>query len=150
MQAVSRLFKFHELDTLIIKALKTEEAIANFWSALVMMQPLNWRTWRRNYLFLLLHCLRWKKNFVTQRKTFLPTFSKINNMQKYPYLHANIDWINFYSWFKTVNPVGSNDRLCSSLSDRWEHSCKPGHSNPLSTKDCPSHAVISTRPIFPF
>lgn len=33
--------KFNELDTHIIKALKTEEAIAILWSALVMMQSLN-------------------------------------------------------------------------------------------------------------
>lgn len=41
LQAVSRLFKCNELDTQIIKALKTEEAIANLCSAFVMMQSLN-------------------------------------------------------------------------------------------------------------
>jgi len=77
LQAVSRLFKLHKLDTQIIKALKTEEALANLWSPLIMMQCLNWRTWRRNCL-LLSHCLIWKKNCFTQRKTLISTFSKIN------------------------------------------------------------------------
>lgn len=38
LQDVSRLFKFNELYTQIIKALKPEKATANLWSALVMTQ----------------------------------------------------------------------------------------------------------------
>lgn len=38
LQDVSRLFKFNELYTQIIKALKPEKTTANLWSALVMTQ----------------------------------------------------------------------------------------------------------------
>lgn len=78
----------------IPRLLKTEADMANLWPALVMIQVIYTEELEDTVFFLILYCLAGKKSFVAQRKAFIPTISMIDNLKKYPDVHANIELIN--------------------------------------------------------
>lgn len=133
----------------IPRLLKTEEDMAKLWSALVMTQVIYTEEPEDTVFFWYYITWQGRKNFVKPRKTLIPTISKTNNLKIYPYFHANIELINFYSCLKTVNLLGVMIH-CSVPQNTGENTPISLGSYPKSAKDFTSDVVIPTTPIFPF